>query len=516
MKVLLSHGYFLEEDAAEQKIMMPYPPQGLLHLQAYLARHQIPSAIFDTTFSSFDEMASRLRQARPDILGLYCNLVTRINIVKILRFIREEKNLEGTLIVLGGPDVRHHREEYLSAGADVCVIGEGEEALRELIDWAMERLGDWAKLKEMKGIAFKVEGEMVRRDVISTHRDEIYASDNAYFGNFSDEELVKRDVISTPDRPFIKNLDSLPFPDFDQVPVEKYLYAWKKHHGYTSLTFSTMRGCPYSCRWCSKAVFGNTYRRRSPAPVVTELARLKAKYGPDQYWFVDDVFTISKKWLQEFRDELRKQQVAIRYECITRADTMDDETIRLLVDTGCRRLWIGAESGSQKVLDRMDRRVKAEQVREMIIKSREAGIETGTFLMLGYPGETLEDIRETLRHLQLSLPDLMTLTMAYPIKGTAFYEEVASGLRIKGKQYDDENVLRGPWETYSDRELEYPRPYPDRFYKHAVRFIYHGYRAAISRKKNGWPISLRFMKHWLVSASSLLVMKSYKKNEIPG
>jgi radical SAM superfamily enzyme YgiQ (UPF0313 family) len=248
--------------------------------------------------------------------------------------------------------------------------------------------------------------------------------------------------------------------------------------------------------------------------VVTELARLDAKYGPDQYWFVDDVFTISKKWLQEFREELLKQQVNIRYECITRADTMDDETIRLLVETGCRRLWIGAESGSQKVLDLMDRRVQAEQVREMLIRSREAGIETGTFLMLGYPGEALEDIRESMRHLQMALPDLMTLTMAYPIKGTAFYDEVSSGLRIKGKQKGYEAVLRGPWGTYSDRELEYRRPYTDSFYKHAIRYIYHGYQAAKSRKNSGRLFYLRYMKHRLISSTSLMIMKLHKINEL--
>jgi radical SAM superfamily enzyme YgiQ (UPF0313 family) len=474
MKTILSHGYFLEEDRAEQKIMMPYPPQGLLHIHAYLSQHGIPVSVFDTTFSSFSEMTSHLKQEKPDALGLYCNLVTRINIVKIVQFIRNDNDLRNMKVILGGPDVSHHREEYLSAGADVCVIGEGEETLRELLDGTMER---WDDLSKVMGIAY-----------------------------------TDLDVISTPDRPLVKNLDSLPFPDLDQVPVQKYLDAWKERHGYTSLTVSTMRGCPYTCRWCSKAVFGNTYRRRSPASVVKELARRNEKYHPGQYWFVDDVFTISGKWLEEFREELALQKVKINYECITRADCMDEEIIMILRDTGCRRLWIGAESGSQKVLDLMDRRVQVEQVREMIIKSRNAGIETGTFLMLGYPGEALADIRETLRHLERARPDLLTLTLAYPIKGTAFYEEVEAALSLTVGPEANNTALRGPWGTYSDRELEYERPYSKSFYRHAVRYLHHGY-LALKAKHGLNALSLsRYLKHRFLSCISLAMMKTFRKN----
>ena len=480
MKVILSHGYFLEEDKAEQEIMMPYPPQGLLHLQAYLAMHGIPASIFDTTFASFGEMASQLKKERPDILGLYANLVTRVNIVKIVRFIRNDREIGNMKIILGGPDVRNHREEYLASGADICVIGEGEESLRELLDGAMERWGDRAKVR---GIAYRGK-------------------------NAEDAE----DVISTPGRPLVRDLDTLPFPDFEQVPVEKYFAAWKKHHGHTSLTFSTMRGCPYTCRWCSKAVFGNSYRRRSPASVVGELSRLNRKYHPDRYWFVDDVFTLSKKWLTDFRQELEKQQVRISYECITRADCMDEEVIRLLKDTGCRRVWIGAESGSQKVLDLMDRRVKAEQVREMLLKSRAAGLETGTFLMLGYPGEELEDIRETLRHLERSRPDLLTLTLAYPIKGTALHEEVKPTLTAPRHRVSPSTPRMAPWGTYSDREMEYRRTYPEGFYEHAIRYLHHGYQALKAKKRTANRFPAKFLKHRTISFISLLMMKTYRKN----
>lgn len=466
MKILLTHGYFLKDDAAEQKIMMPYPPQGLLHLNAYLGKYGISSSLYDTTFSSLDELTAFLLEHRPDNLGIYCNLMTRVNIMKIIRFIRKEESLEMTQIILGGPDVRHHTENYLSAGADFCVIGEGEETLRELIAQLEAGIPD---VSGIQGIAYKGD---------------------------------KGDVISTEDRPLIKNIDDFPFPDFEKVPILHYFNTWKRYHGFTSLTISTMRGCPYSCNWCSKAVYGTSYRRRSPEKVVMELARLNELYHPDQYWFVDDVFTISKKWMQDFLLHLQKNNLKIRYECITRADKMDEETVNLLKETGCFKVWIGGESGSQKVLDRMDRRVSAEQVREMIIMSKKAGLETGTFLMLGYPGETLEDIDKTVNHLKLANPDHFTLTLAYPIKGTVFYEEVTTTLRVP---------ISGHWGDYSDRDLDFRRTYKTGFYKHAMRFLNHQ-MAAYSYKSVKERLSFLFIKHWLIARFSRVIMTLYKYN----
>jgi len=465
MNLLLTHGYFLKEDAAERKIMMPYPPQGLLHINAYLTKHGISSLLFDTTYSSFDKLTAFLLEHRPKILGIYCNLVTRVNILKIIPFIRKEETLKNTVVILGGPDVRHHAENYLSGGADFCVIGEGEETLRELITQLETGISDFTGIQ---GIAYKG---------------------------------VQGDVISTSERPFIKNIDDLPFPDFEKVPLSSYFETWKRKHGFTSMTVSTMRGCPYTCRWCSKAVYGISYRRRSPEKVVMELARLNEQYHPDQYWFVDDVFTISKSWLQDFFHHLQKSNLKISYECITRADKMDEETVLLLKETGCCKVWIGGESGSQKVLDRMDRRVRAEQVREMIVISKKAGLETGTFLMLGYPGETLEDIDETLNHLKLASPDYFTLTLAYPIKGTAFYEEVITTLR---------EPISKQWGEYSDRDLDFRRTYQPGFYKHAIRYLHHqmaAYRYESGIKRLSYP----FLKHRLIARISRILMALYKK-----
>lgn len=466
MKILLTHGYFLGEDAAEQKIMMPYPPQGLLHLNAYLARHDISSTVFDTTFSSFKGLTSFLKANRPEIIGIYCNLLTRINIVKIMRFIRLEQSLENSVIILGGPDVRQHKVNYLKAGADFCVIGEGEETMLELIVSLQAKVKD---LSGIKSITYKGAGV---------------------------------DSISTPERPFIKNMDVIPFPDFERISITDYFKAWKDNHGYTSMTMSTMRGCPYFCKWCSKAVYGNSYRRRSPENVVLELKRLVEKYNPDQFWFVDDVFTISKSWLVEFSDHLRKNKLKIRYECITRADKMDHDIAQLLKETGCIKVWIGGESGSQKVLDRMDRRVTAEQVREMIQTSKTAGMETGTFIMLGYPGETRKDIDETMNHLKTSNPDHYTLTLAYPIKGTEFYDEVSTRLRMP---------VYTNFGNYTDRDIDFQRTYQPAFYKYAIRYLHHEMEA-FNRKHIGKHLSPFYLKHHLIALLSRFIMSFYKIN----
>jgi radical SAM superfamily enzyme YgiQ (UPF0313 family) len=460
MKVLLTHGYFLRDDDTEREVMMPYPPQGLLHIAAWLKEHGIPSEVFDTTFETREAWISRIKAETPDILGIYVNLMTRVNIVAMIRQIRDEPELKDVRIILGGPDTRHHAEKYLKTGADFCVIGEGEETTRQLIV-CLQNGG--TGLKGIKGLSF-----------------------------FNED----RETVFTGDPPLIEPLDKLPFPDFRLVPVDEYFTVWKMFHGYTSLTLSTMRGCPFSCQWCSKAVFGRTCRRRDARKVVEEIIKLEMLFAPDRYWFVDDVFTMHESWLSEFHDQLNLNNLTIRYECITRADRMNDNIVRLLKDSGCYRIWIGAESGSQQLLDKMDRKVKVEKVQEMIRKASESGMEAGTFLMLGYPGEEEKDILETVRHLKAADPDLYTITLAYPIPGTGFYKEVRGTL-----------VEPGNWGSYSDRDLSYEKTYSDRYYRHAIRYVHHELNAF--RHLNGKRY-FQWAKHKFVAKLARTMMRYTK------
>ena len=436
MKVLLTHGYFINEDAAEQKIMKPYPPLGILCISSFLNDHGVNNKIFDTTFSSKDELKRFITVEKPDFIAIYVNLMTKLNVLEIIRFIKTTESLKNSRIILGGPEIRYNASDLLEHGADFVVIGEGEETTLDLITTLQSNKG--FNLKNISGIGFKDE--------------------NGH-------------IVFNSERTLIPDIDSLPFPNRNGINIGKYQEAWKKHHKLDAISVSTMRGCPYTCRWCSRAVYGLSYRRRSPHKVVEELLHIKEIYNPDTLWFVDDVFTISHKWLSGFNEELKKNNLKIKFECITRADRMNEDVIKTMKEAGCFRVWIGAESGSQRIIDAMDRRVKVNQVREMILLTRKYGIEAGTFIMLGYPGETEKDIEETINHLKKSNPDHFTITVAYPIKGTEFFEEIEA------------NQLNGfDWEKKTDRDRDFVRTYPKRYYDYAVRRVVNEVR--FHQKKN--------------------------------
>jgi anaerobic magnesium-protoporphyrin IX monomethyl ester cyclase len=447
LKVLLTHGYFLEEDAKEQRLMKPYPPLGILYLAAYLGERGVATTVFDSTFSSRTALQRHLLETRPDVVGIYTNLMTKLNVLALMRFIRAQPSLAATRVVLGGPEVTHHVEQFLAHGADVVVIGEGEQTMHALVEaWSAG-----TALDEVAGIVFRGPGGA---------------------------------PVRTAPRTLLRSLDELPVPGREALDLRPYLEAWRARHGSNAISVSTMRGCPYSCRWCSRAVYGDSYRRRSPRLVVDELEALAARYQPDTFWFVDDVFTINHRWLDELTTELERRQLRIRYECITRADRLNERAVSLLQRSGCFRVWIGAESGSQKVLDAMDRRVTVDQVREMIQLSKRHGIETGTFIMVGYPGETEADLEATIEHLKRADPDQFTITVAYPIKGTPYYEEVSGDI-----------VDARPWEATTDRDLRLRRPHSDLYYQLAVSRVVNEVRSYQLSRRAGPRPALAAAKH---------------------
>jgi radical SAM superfamily enzyme YgiQ (UPF0313 family) len=437
VKILFTHGYFLHEDARERQIMKPYPPLGILYLSAWLEQNGYPNEVFDSTFSDFDALCQLLQQDPPDVIAVYTNLMTKLNVLRLIRFVRAAPELRRTRMVLGGPEVRNHAENFLQHGADIIVVGEGEETMLAIVRTLEHSDPDTSNARLIEGIE----------------------------GCIALDE--KGGMVQNPERPLLRQLDELPVPARHKIRLEDYLEAWKMRHGYSAFSVSTMRGCPYTCKWCSRAVYGQTYRRRSPAHVVAELRELRSRYDFDTVWFVDDVFTISHRWLSEFRDETLRAGLSIKYECITRADRMNEEVIRLLKESGCFLVWIGAESGSQRVIDAMDRRVDVQQVRAMIRAARAAGLEAGTFLMLGYPGETEADIEETIRHLKESRPDHYTITLAYPIKGTPLYTETR------------ETFVHAPdWATSTDRDIDFRRRYPRPYYNFAIKRMHNEYAFA--------------------------------------
>ncbi len=454
MSIVLTHAYYLREDPVEAKIMKPYAPLGLLYVSAYLQREKIENHLFDATFSNQKEQLFFISNKKPHIVAIYVNLMTKINAVKLIKILRNDARYGFPKIVLGGPDVTYNLENYLKTGAHYIVIGEGEQTMTELYH-AIVKNQDVSKVN---GIAY-----------------------------------LKNDaVFKTSAREKIKDLSTLPLPNREGIAINKYLETWKTHHGKSSMTVSTQRGCPYTCKWCSTAVYGQSYRRRPAKLVVEEMALLKKTYNPDSIWFVDDVFTVSHKWIKSFVEETQKQNVKIPFECITRAERLNDEILQLLKQAGCFRIWIGAESGSQKIIDRMDRRVDVDVVKNAILKTNAIGIETGTFIMLGYPGETQKDINKTIKYLKEANPTHYTITIAYPIKGTSLYTEI------------EKDIIHKPhWETSTDRQIDFKRTYPRKYYDYAVKRVVNEVEASKSKQL---PIKL---KRKAKSIGSLFFMKYY-------
>jgi len=420
--ILLTHGYFLGEDEKEQQIMKPYPPLGLLYISAYLRRAGFDVEIYDSTWGSKVELYERLARESGGVLGIYTNLITRGNVLAITA----EAKRHGWTVVLGGPESANYTEQYLAHGADVVVVGEGEEALAELLP-ALARGGP-QRLHGIAGTSFRDENGQ---------------------------------VVGNPPRPQIPDLDSLPWPDRERIDLPRYVDTWRTHHGMGSVNLITARGCPYKCKWCSHAVFGYSYRRRSFIDCADELQHIAEAYRPDQVWYSDDVFTINHRWLHGYAAELKRRGLKLPFETISRADRMmKDEVLERLAEMGCYRIWIGAESGSQRVLDAMRRGVTVEQVEWATKAAQRHGIEVGMFLMWGYDGEELEDIEATVEQLKKWNPNVFLTTVAYPIKNTPYYEKVSN-----------RTLLTKDWSTATDRDFVIEGRHSRGYYKHADTWL---------------------------------------------
>lgn len=424
-ELLLTHGYFLYEDPKELQIMKPYAPLGVLYICSHLRKHGFDVEIFDTTFSSRDLLFRHLRTETPSVLGIYANLMTRSNVVEIMKVAREA----GWRVVVGGPEPGAYAQEYLDSGANFVVFGEGEATMQELLTAlrAGADIGETGWKSRIAGVAYLDET-----------------------GNFH----------QNPPRMQIADLDAQPWPARHAIDLHRYIETWRTHHKQGSVNFITARGCPYKCRWCSHQVYGQTHRRRNPLKVVDEVEWLVTEYRPDIVWVSDDVFTINHEWIRKYADEMRRRGLHIPFECISRADRLNEEMFDLLAELGCFRVWIGSESGSQRLLDSMDRGVKLEQVQRAIAMSKERNIQSGMFLMWGYEGEEIEDIEATVRHVSTSKPDLFFTTVSYPIKGTPYYQQIQNKL-----------VQLKPWGQSSDRDIKIVGRHSRAYYAHADKLL---------------------------------------------
>jgi anaerobic magnesium-protoporphyrin IX monomethyl ester cyclase len=423
--LLLTHGYFLYEDPKEMQIMKPYAPLGILYLCSHLREQGFDVEVFDTTFSRRDALFRHLQSEKPTVLGIYANLMTRGNAVEIIRVGREA----GWHVIVGGPEPGAYAQEFLDAGAELVVFGEGESTMQELL--TAFRDGGGKSSDQWKS---KIAGTAYLDDQGGFHQN--------------------------PPRAQIADLDAQPWPARQAIDLHRYVETWRTHHQQGSVNFITARGCPYKCRWCSHQVYGQTHRRRNPVKVVDELEWLLAEYTPDIAWVSDDVFTINHDWIRKYAAEMRRRSLHIPFECISRADRLNEEMLDLLAELGCFRVWIGSESGSQRLLDSMDRGVKVEQVQQAVEMSRARNIQSGMFLMWGYEGEKMDDIEATIRHVSKAQPDVFFTTVSYPIKGTPYYEQIQHKL-----------VQLKPWAQTSDREIKIAGRHSRTYYAHADQLL---------------------------------------------
>jgi anaerobic magnesium-protoporphyrin IX monomethyl ester cyclase len=423
--LLLTHGYFLYEDPKEMQIMKPYAPLGILYLCSHLRQQGFDVEVFDTTFSSRELLLRHLQTEKPSVLGIYANLMTRSNVVEIICVAREA----GWRVIVGGPEPGAYAQEFLESGADFVVLGEGESTMQELLT------------------AFRDGGDT------SSNRWKSKIAGTAYL----DDEGAFHQNLS---RAQIADLDAQPWPARQAIDLHRYVDTWRTHHRQGSVNFITARGCPYKCRWCSHQVYGQTHRRRNPIKVVDELEWLLTEYTPDIAWVSDDVFTINHEWMRKYAAEMRRRNLRIPFECISRADRLNEEMLDLLAELGCFRIWIGSESGSQRLLDAMDRGVKVEQVQRAVEMSRARKIQSGMFLMWGYEGEQMEDIEATIRHVCKTKPDVFFTTVSYPIKGTPYHQQVQSKL-----------VQLKPWAQSSDREIKIAGRHSRTYYTYADKLL---------------------------------------------
>jgi len=440
MKILLANSYFLERDANEQKIMKPYAPLGMLYVTAMLKRAGHDVHVFDGTFLSPPDFRRRIVELEPDLAGIYANVITR---EISLGFVRETREL-GVPVIVGGPDPTSDPAEYLAAGARAVVRGEGEHTVLDLAAH-FEKNGPDEDLTGVPGLALRRNG----------------------------------DLFLTADRERIDNLDELPLPDRSAVDMEWYVQAWKRRHGYSSLSLITSRGCPYSCTWCSKAIFGGSFRQRSPHGVVEEMQFLIDSFGPDQLWFADDVLTLNRNWILEFARAVEERKLATRFECLARVDRVDEEVLDALKRAGCMRIWYGAESGSEKMLEAMQKGFTVRKVRESVVATMKRKIEAGLFILIGYPGEKFFDLLKTLKMIRELRPDFCGSSVAFPILGTPFYDEVR---HLLSPDY--------AWSRRNENRLSFKGRYPPLFYWFAVRLV-HNWASYYSVRNRRAPLRRR-------------------------
>jgi len=409
--VLLTHSYHLPYDVKQVRKMQPYPPIGTLYAAAALREKNMSVAVFDPMLEEPERgIARAIKSHRPRIVVIYeddFNFLSKMCLSRMREVawgIAAAARKAGVVVIAHGSDATDNAALFLRNGIDFILRGEAEETLAELCSAVLssKSVGDIAG--------------MVRLD-------------------------AKGQPVSS-SQALSKNPDwaSLPIPSRELIDLKPYRRAWIKAHGYFSTNMAASRGCPYRCNWCAKPISENKFHLRPPAVVAEEMRRLKVDIQASHIWFSDDIFALNHRWVQEFAAEVVAREAALPFKIQSRADLMTEETVAALRTAGCAEVWMGVESGSQKILDAMDKGLKLSSVITARQRLQKAGIRACYFLQLGYSGESWEDLQTTIAFVRSTRPDDIGISFSYPLPGTVFYERVRAELGAKRNWTDSDDL----------------------------------------------------------------------------
>jgi radical SAM superfamily enzyme YgiQ (UPF0313 family) len=471
--ILFTHSYFLRFDPKQWKTAQPYAPLGTLYAAALMRENGYNVGLHDTMFAqSSGEVLSHLQKHQPKFFVVYddgFNYLTKMCLTNMREAAFEMIQLakhQGCTVIVSSSDSTDRYAMYLDKGADFILLGEAELTLLELITALSNNETDFLSIQ---GLAYKQNGNLIK--------------------------TVKRNVM--------KELDSLPFPAWDLVDLTPYKKMWMNSAGYFSMNMGTTRGCPFKCNWCAKPIYGNRYNSRSPENVVAELKMLKEKYHFDHIWFCDDIFGLKPGWVHQFADLVEQENLKLKFKIQARADLLLQESyVRDLARAGCDNIWMGAESGSQKILDAMDKGTLVEQIYESTKLIKKYGMKPSFFIQFGYPGETKDDIEKTIRMINELLPYDIGISVSYPLPGTKFYETVQAELKEKTNWTDSDELM-----------LMFKNTYPPAFYKQLHRYVHVNFHRAKAAD-----LLKRFIRHpgdlQIANWKKILKMPYYVANEI--
>jgi len=440
MKVLLGHAYFQYFDPKLEEANRPYPPLGTLIAAALLRKAGHEVVVFDAMLErSTRGWSERLQSEQPDVAVLFednFNYLSKMCLGRMrdaaFEMLHAARTVD-TFAIVAGSDASDHTAEFLDAGASVVISGEGDQALLDCLELLDPAAPTSLALRDVASVT-------VRLDNGTLHHGG--------------------------DRKNLKSLDDIPFAARDLIDVERYRSIWNQAHGRFSLNMVTTRGCPYHCNWCSKPIWGQRYNARSAQNVVREMVELRDSYGVDHIWFADDIFGLKPGWIQRFADLVDDNDVRLPFKCLSRADLLvKKDTAEALGRAGAEEVWIGAESGSQKILDAMEKGCTVEQIHEAAERVHAAGYRIAFFIQFGYPGETLEDVEATLDLIRRARPDDIGISVSYPLPGTPFYE------RVRAELGDETH-----WVDSSDLAMLFDGPFPTEFYRALHERVHSEYR----------------------------------------